>query len=629
VIRYRVLCLAFALAACLLPGAAGAQAAKCKVPPDAAWTATEASVWSELCTGYVANLAPPNAAPLPMQGAAPWPADRTLSAAFLEEILTDPHYALGETGAGPIIISGARFTGPVMIVDADLKNELILDSSRFDGGLDIEDSTSTKGLFLRHDVFSGPINIQRSSFQLLWLRRGSAPSMNIADDAFDNDLLIESATLPGGLAIAATKIGAGGLTLSSANGIDSRIGPMTIAGSTIDGSTEISNAHFAGTFDGGRTTFGNGLDIGNSSFAALAFFQDTDFVRSVSVTGSSFTHDLRFDTSKFESAFVLDRDQFCLRDPGCELFLADANFGGQVSIRNTLINGDLNADGASAASSFELRNDSSVRYKLKVTMINANFARNLMITQTTLASMNLANAGVAGTLQFDAPSIYDNAHLSRPDLPSKYWTENSWLNLQGADIGLLRNTYWTWPRTLFLDGMHFGLIGFKFPDLDTGCIDGGWSHWLRGMSGYSPQPYQQLAKYLTESGEAGAAACVMQTSETRSLGQLWIVPRVIKWTYGQVAGYGYAPARAFIYVVVFVLIGMLVLRLTGQGKKNGMPIGMFYSLSQLVPLVTLNKHFDDIELTGAARYYFYLHKIVGWVIVGFLTATLTSLSSKG
>jgi hypothetical protein len=628
VIRYRVLCLAFALAACLLPGAAGAQAAKCKVPPDASWTATEASVWSELCTGYVANLAPPNAAPLPMQGAAPWPADRTLSAAFLEEILTDPHYALGETGAGPIIISGARFTDPVMIVDADLKNELILDSSRFDGGLDIEDSTSTKGLFLRHDVFGGPINIQRSSFQLLWLRRGSAPAMNIADDTFDNDVLVESATFPGGLAITATKIGAGGLTMRSAAGIDNRIGPMKIVGSTIDGSTEISQAHFAGEFDGGRTTFGNGLDIDDSSFAALAFFQDTDFVRSVSVTGSSFDNDLRFDTSKFESAFTLDADRLCLASSDCELFMADADFGNKVSITNTLINGDLNADGASAASSFELRNDGNARYPLKITMINANFARNLVISQTTLASVMLANAGVAGTLQFDAPSIV-RFWPPLPDLPSKYWTKDSWLNLQGADIGVLRNTYWTWPSTMFLDGMHFGLIGFKFPDLDTGCIDGGWSHWLRGMSGYSPQPYQQLAKYLTESGEAGAAACVMQTSETRSLGQLWIVPRVIKWAYGQVAGYGYAPARAFIYVVVFVLIGMLVLRLTGQGKKNGMPIGMFYSLSQLVPLVTLNKHFDDIELTGAARYYFYLHKIVGWVIVGFLTATLTSLSSKG
>jgi uncharacterized membrane protein YhaH (DUF805 family) len=617
------------MAACLVPAAASAQLAKCQVPPDPAWSVTEASVWSKLCTGYVADLSAQDTAPQPMQGPAAWPADRTLSAAFLVEILTDPRYALGQTGAGPIIISGARFTDPVRIVDADLKNELILDSSRFDGGLDIEDSTSTKGLFLRHDAFGGPINIQRSSFQLLWLRRGSAPAINIADDAFDDDVLIESATLPGGLAIAATKIGAGGLTLRSASGIDNRIGPMKIVGSTIDGSTEISNAYFAGEFDGGRTTFGNGLDIGNSSFAALAFFQDTDFVRSVSVSFSSFNNDLRFDTSKFESAFVLDQDQFCLRNPGCELFLADANFGGKVSIRDTLINGDLNADGASAASSFELLNDGSARYPLKVTMINANFARNLVISQTTLASMILANAGIAGTLQFDAPSIYGNAGLLLPDLPSVFWAKDSSLNLQGANIGVLRNTYWTWPRTLFLDGMHFGLIGLKFPDLDTGCIGGAWSDWLAGMPRYSPQPYQQLAKYLTDSGQAGAAACVMRTGETRSLGQLRLVPRVIKWTYGQVAGYGYAPALAFIYVILFVLIGMLVLRLTGEGKKNGMPIGMFYSLSQLVPLVTLDKRFDDIELTGAARYYFFLHKIVGWVIVGFLTAALTSLSSKG
>jgi uncharacterized membrane protein YhaH (DUF805 family) len=121
---------------------------------------------------------------------------------------------------------------------------------------------------------------------------------------------------------------------------------------------------------------------------------------------------------------------------------------------------------------------------------------------------------------------------------------------------------------------------------------------------------------------------VLQTGETRSLRQMRPLRRVIYWTYGKVAGFGYAPEQAFYFVALFVIIGMLVLRLTGEGKRHGIPIGLFYSLSQLVPLVSLDKRFDDIELTGAARYYFYLHKIVGWVIVGFLTAALTSLSSK-
>lgn len=602
------------LATCLVPVMAKAQVSPCPVPPSASWTPTEAWVWSQICTGYVADLTTLDAAPVRMRGPKPWPADRTLSAEFLYEMLTDPRYALGRISPGPMIISGARFSDPVKIINADLTNELILDSSRFDGGLDIEDSTSTKGLYLRHDVFGGPVIIKRSSFQLFWLRTGWAPAMNISEDEFDSGVLIEAATIPGTLAITASKIGAGGLFVQSANGIDNRIGPMTILGSTIDGSTDISNAHFAGEFDGGRTTFGNGLDIDNSSFAALAFFQDTDFVRSVDVSGSSFSNDLRFDTSKFESALSLEYDNICLTSASCELFMADADFGNKVTIAHTLINGDLNADDASAASSFELLNDGNARYPLSIRMINANFARNLVISKTTLATLKLGNANIVGTFQLD--------------LPDGFWTAASLLNLQGTDIGVLRNDYWNWPSVMYLDGMHFGLIGVKLPNLDRGCIDGGWSHWLGGMAGYSPQPYQQLAKYLTDSGDGAAASCVLRTGETRSLGQMRPLRRAIYWTYGKVAGFGYAPEQAFYFVALFVGIGMLVLRLTGQGKKHGIPFGLFYSLSQLVPLVTLDKRFDDIELTGSARYYFYLHKIVGWVIVGFLTAALTSLSSK-
>ncbi len=610
----RLLRLVLLSAAFFVPIAARAQVTPCPVPPSAAWSTTEAWVWSQICTGYVADLTELDVAPVRMRGPKPWPADRTLSAEFLYEMLTDPRYSLEKISPGPIIISGARFADPVKIVNGDLTNELILDSSRFDNGLDIEDTTSTKGLYLRHDVFGGPINIQRSSFQLFWLRTGSAPAMNISQDEFDGGVLIEGATIPGTLAITASNIGAGGLFMRSANGIDDQIGPMTIVGSTIEGSTWFTDVDFAGEFDGGRTTFGNGLDIHGSSFAALAFFQDTDFVRSVDVSGSSFSNDLRFDTSKFESALSLERDNICLSSASCELFMADADFGNKVTIAQTLINGDLNADDATASSSFELLNDGNARYPLSITAINANFARNLVISKTTLASLKLGNASIVGTFQLN--------------LPSGFWTANSLLNLQGTDIGVLRNDDWNWPSVMYLEGMHFGLIGVELPKLDRGCIDGGWSQWLGGMASYSPQPYQQLAKYLTDSGDAADASCVLQTGETRSLRQMRPLRRVIYWTYGKVAGFGYAPEQAFYFVALFVIIGMLVLRLTGEGKRHGIPIGLFYSLSQLVPLVSLDKRFDDIELTGAARYYFYLHKIVGWVIVGFLTAALTSLSSK-
>lgn len=73
---------------------------------------------------------------------------------------------------------------------------------------------------------------------------------------------------------------------------------------------------------------------------------------------------------------------------------------------------------------------------------------------------------------------------------------------------------------------------------------------------------------------------------------------------------------------------MIVLRATGEGKKHNMPIGLFYSFSQLIPLVSLDKKFDDIELTGITRWYFYIHKIVGYIIAIFIGAALSGLSNK-
>jgi hypothetical protein len=608
--------LVFALTACLVPAAANAQAARCPVPPSASWTATEAWVWSNLCTGYVADLTTLDAAPVAMQGPAPWPADRTLSAEFLYEILTDPRYSLGQISPGPMIISGARFTDPVKIINADLKNELILDSSRFDGGLDIEDSASSDGLFLRHDAFGGPINIQRSSFQMLWLRTGSAPAMNISGDNFASSVLIESATIPGSLDITATKIGNGGLTFQSAHRMDSQIGQLAVVGSTIDGETSISDAHFAREFEVGDSSFGEGLEINHASFAALAFFQDADFGGSVDVSDASFNDDLRFGASKFSGSFNLEDDSLCLRQPRCELFLVDANFGGGVVIRHTLINGDLDADGVTASSAFELFNDGDAQYPLNVKMIGANFTRDLTVDSTILAGLQLANSNITGRLTLFLPQ-------------SASWAKNSWLSLKGTNIGVLSNYYWNWPSIMSLDGMQFGSIDRPAIRFDKRCIGGGWSHWLNGMVDYSPQPYQEVAKYLSNNGDTEDAACVLETREARLNEHRVGLQKLGYWAYGLVAGYGYAPAQAFYSVALFVVIGMLVLRLTGEGKKHGIPIGLFYSLSQLVPLVSLDKRFDDIELAGPARYYFYLHKIAGWFIAGFLTAALTGLTTKG
>src|ERR1700730_3974431 len=61
--------------------------------------------------------------------------------------------------------------------------------------------------------------------------------------------------------------------------------------------------------------------------------------------------------------------------------------------------------------------------------------------------------------------------------------------------------------------------------------------------------------------------------------------------------------------------GALIFRRTSEARRENMPYGISYSFDMLLPLIKLRQRHYDIDLKeGAARYYFYIHKIAGWVI---------------
>jgi hypothetical protein len=91
-------------------------------------------------------------------------------------------------------------------------------------------------------------------------------------------------------------------------------------------------------------------------------------------------------------------------------------------------------------------------------------------------------------------------------------------------------------------------------------------------------------------------------------------------------GYGYYPYYSIWWIVGFVIVGALVLRISGEGRRNAMPIGLTYSFDMLLPIVRLRDQHYAIDLRGCARYYFYGHKLMGWVLASFLVAGLSGLT---
>jgi len=54
--------------------------------------------------------------------------------------------------------------------------------------------------------------------------------------------------------------------------------------------------------------------------------------------------------------------------------------------------------------------------------------------------------------------------------------------------------------------------------------------------------------------------------------------------------------------------------------------GFWYSHDRLLPGIRLSERYADFEMLGRARYYFYVHRLAGYILVLFELAGLTGLT---
>ena len=214
------------------------------------------------------------------------------------------------------------------------------------------------------------------------------------------------------------------------------------------------------------------------------------------------------------------------------------------------------------------------------------------------------------------------------------WKDNSKLSLRNSEVGSLQDIRESWPDTLRLelDGFVYhrlgGLSGAEITDMDRREIS--WlKEWLGKQDDYSPRPYQQMAKVLRSAGYVGKATAVLfegkkhQQEETRTLSIDWWW-LVLQWLF---IGYGYYNFQVLYWFLVVCGLGMIVLHLSGQDAAHKMKYyGLSYSIDTLLPIIELHRPHYDIELQGWVRVYFYVHKIVGYVLASFLIAGLSGLT---
>lgn len=240
--------------------------------------------------------------------------------------------------------------------------------------------------------------------------------------------------------------------------------------------------------------------------------------------------------------------------------------------------------------------------------------------------------------------VLERARIDGTLLLRAGWPARGEMNLAHARVGILADEPDAWPEQgrLCLDGLVCDALGAE----DRTPRDARRRlAWLRRQREFQPQPYEQLAQVLAAMGQVEQAKRVLigmardrhgqeRPRSIRAVGSalrwLW------RWVRWAVLGYGYRPWRAMGWPVVLWAAGWAVFwqaQLREQMEQVGAPgngmrtmVAPAYSLDVMLLIIELHQEAYWLPRSGTwQRWYFWIHKPMGWVLVTFLFAGVAGL----
>jgi hypothetical protein len=319
-------------------------------------------------------------------------------------------------------------------------------------------------------------------------------------------------------------------------------------------------------------------------------------------------------------------------DIGTNLWMRESEVGGPLQMDGVRVGGNLDLDHASlhAVSLIGARAQQMTFEGAKVLgevgMFDAQVATDLwMATAEFSQVLRLSYIQIGGQLDWSGTKFHEDVDLTGAriggalQLAAAQWINGAGLVARFAEIGVIPRLSDSWPDVLEIDGLTYHGLA---------AVGDAHEPWLAKIKRYSRQPYEQLAGVLQGQGEIARATAVRfaerERDRTRSQ-QSWYIGAWL-WLLKWMIGYGYYPYLSLAWVAGFVALGAGVLWISGEGRRNHMPIGLSYSFDMLLPIVRLRDAHYDIDLKGWPRYYFYCHKLMGWVLASFLVAGLSGLT---
>jgi hypothetical protein len=292
------------------------------------------------------------------------------------------------------------------------------------------------------------------------------------------------------------------------------------------------------------------------------------------------------------SLYMRDKAEFA------DVVLIDTHVGGTLELSNSKVAGNFNCYGLEIELHVFM---DGAQFDDRIDCSTAKVKGNLHLTDSRLQkNVDLSGAEIGGTLHLEAVQ----------------WSDSATLTLRDAKVGIIPALGDAWAPKLDLEGFTYRSAGAarQFED------------WFGRLDHYAPQPYDQLASVVQSQGNEPLATAIRYLGRERERSEAtygawaWLI--VLKWAIG----YGYYPYFAMFWAIGFVMLGALVLRVSGEGPRNRMPFGLTYSFDLLLPIIRLRESHYQIDLKTWARYYFYGHKIMGYLLASFLIAGLTGLT---
>ena len=336
-----------------------------------------------------------------------------------------------------------------------------------------------------------------------------------------------------------------------------------------------------------------------------SFFDSAVVMRRImSRRGVSFTR------SRFEKNFTMDSVKI-----GSDLVIRDNRFKNGFRLEGTEIGGELDI----SKSVFRIA-------RRTVKLRDLSIASNLDMRGITLRSMDLTNTQINGQLLLNKSIAWKAyTHNGKESHPSK-------LILLNSSVGTLRDADGAWPDELELDGFtykHFGKVGRSLLHQRNSDWFVGW---LAKDQTYTPQPYWHLAELLSDAGRGWMAYDVLYANlerwrkEPEMPWPTWLLLSALNFVFGY--GYGWRSFLTLLWGMLFVIIGTTILRNFKECDMHGGRLGFWYSLDMLLPAIHLREQHYKVDLKTKAKYYFYIHKIIGYTLAFFLLAGLSGFTKQ-